>query len=50
MKVWNKVKFKNSDKNVNLIAKTLTNYICHDNFVYQKLGKEAQTYLQQDFI
>ena len=48
MKVWSKVKFKNSDKNVNLIAKTLTNYICHDNFVYQKLGKEAQTYLQQD--
>ena len=48
MKVWSKVKFKNSDKNVNLIAKTLTNYLCHDNFVYQKLGSEAQTYVKQD--
>ena len=48
MKVWSKVKFKKSDKNVNLIAKTLTNYLCHDNLIYQRLGKDTQTYMQQD--
>lgn len=50
MKVWNKVRFKNSDKNVNLIAKCLTNYLYHDNLIYNKLGTEAKVYLDQDMV
>lgn len=48
MKVWKKVRFKKSDKNINLIAKALTHYLYHDNLVYEKLGVETRAYLEKD--
>lgn len=48
MKKWTKIKFKNSDKTINLMAKALTNYLYNDNIVYSKLGDESKIYLETE--
>lgn len=50
MKVWSKVKFKDSSAQINLIAKALTKYLYHDNFVYSKVSPEVKDYLEKDLV
>ena len=49
MKIWTTVNFKESDKSINLIAKSLNNYLFNDNVIYNKLSDEGKNYLDIEF-